>query len=203
MSAQIVAEVGVFATVGTLAGRLGAEVAAAHQVAITMASVTFCVTLGIGAATSVRVGQHIGVGDTPAARHAATVGLGTSVAFMIAAAIGFFSVPGFLASGLTNDTAVISAAIPLIRIAAVFEISDGLQAVASGALRGAGDPHAPLWANLVGHWVLGLPVALVLGFGYGWGAPGLWWGLSLGLTAVAVGLIWRFYSLSARPIARV
>ncbi|HEX4462775.1 MAG TPA: MATE family efflux transporter [Polyangia bacterium] len=203
MSAQIVAEVGVFATVGTLAGRLGAEVAAAHQVAITMASVTFCVTLGIGAATSVRVGQHIGVGDTPAARHAATVGLGTSVAFMITAAIGFFSVPALLASGLTNDTAVISAAVPLIRIAAVFEISDGLQAVASGALRGAGDPHAPLWANLVGHWMLGLPVALVLGFGYHWGAPGLWWGLSLGLTAVAVGLIWRFYSLSSRPIARV
>jgi MATE family multidrug resistance protein len=203
MSAQIVAEVGVFATVGTLAGRLGAEVAAAHQVAITMASVTFCVTLGIGAATSVRVGQHIGVGDTPAARHAATVGLGTSVAFMITAAIGFFSVPALLASGLTNDTAVISAAVPLIRIAAVFEISDGLQAVASGALRGAGDPHAPLWANLVGHWMLGLPVALVLGFGYHWGAPGLWWGLSLGLTAVAVGLIRRFYSLSSRPIARV
>ena len=186
-----------------LAGRLGAEVAAAHQVAITMASLTFCVTLGIGAATSVRVGQHIGVGDTPGARHAAVVGLLTSTAFMMSAAIAFFSVPAWLASGLTNDAAVISAAVPLVRICAVFEISDGLQAVAAGALRGAGDPHAPLWANLVGHWVLGLPVALWLGFGRGWGAPGLWWGLSLGLTAVAVGLIWRFFALSSRPIARV
>ena len=203
MGAQIVAEVGVFATVGTLAGRLGADVAAAHQVAITIASFTFCVTLGIGAATSVRVGKHIGVGDTPAARHAATVGLLTSVAFMMGAAVFFFSVPALFATALTNDAAVISASIPLIRICAVFEISDGLQAVASGALRGAGDPHAPLWANIIGHWVLGLPVALVLGFGCGWGAPGLWWGLSLGLTAVAVGLTWRFYSLSSRPIARV
>ncbi len=203
MSAQIVAEVGVFSLVGVLTGRLGADVAAAHQVAITMASVTFCVTLGIGAATSVRVGMHIGAGDTPAARHAAVVGLATSAVFMMTAAAGFFSVPAWLAHGLTNDDAVISAAVPLIRICAVFEISDGLQAVASGALRGAGDPHAPLWANLVGHWLLGLPVALVLGFGFGWGAPGLWWGLSLGLTAVAVGLIGRFFALSSRPIARV
>jgi multidrug resistance protein, MATE family len=203
LSAQIVAEVGVFSLVGVLAGRLGADVAAAHQVAITMASVTFCVTLGIGAATSVRVGYHIGLGDTPAARHAALVGLMASSAFMVVAAIGFFSVPTWLAHGLTNDPAVIVAAVPLLRICAVFEISDGLQAVASGALRGAGDAHAPLWANLVGHWLLGLPVALLLGFGLHWGAPGLWWGLSLGLTMVALGLIWRFFRLSSRPISRV
>jgi MATE family multidrug resistance protein len=203
LSVQIVAEVGVFALVGVLAGRLGAEVAAAHQVAITMASLTFCVTLGIGAATSVRVGYHIGVGDTPAARHSAVVGLLTSSAFMLTAAIGFFSVPTWLARSLTDDGAVIVAAVPLLRICAVFEISDGLQAVASGALRGAGDAHAPLYANLVGHWLLGLPVALVLGFGLHWGAPGLWWGLSLGLTAVAVGLIGRFFALSSRPIDRV
>jgi MATE family multidrug resistance protein len=94
-------------------------------------------------------------------------------------------------------------AIPLVHVAAIFQLSDGLQATAAGALRGAGDAHAPLYANLVGHWVIGLPVAVGLGFYMHMGAVGLWWGLSLGLTAVAVGLIGRFLWLSARPIRRV
>ena len=203
MGLQVVAEVGVFATVGVLAGRIGAVAAAAHQVAIMLASLTFCVTLGIGAATSVRVGLHIGRHDTPAARSAGLIGLGASAGFMSLSALLFLLSPRLLASVLTDDAAVIAAAVPLIHVAAIFQISDGLQATASGALRGAGDAHAPLWANLVGHWAIGLPVAVALGFGAHLGATGLWWGLSLGLTMVALGLIARFVRLSSRPILRV
>ena len=200
---QVVAEVGVFATVGVLAGRIGATSAAAHLVAITLASFTFCVTLGIGAATSVRVGVHVGAGDSRSARHAGLVGLGASSVFMTASALAFFAFAPELAEALTNDPSVLAVAIPLVHVAAIFRLSDGLQATAAGALRGAGDPHAPLYANLVGHWVLGLPVAVALGFYAHEGAVGLWWGLSLGLTAVAIGLIARFLWLSSRPIRRV
>ena len=200
---QVVAEVGVFATVGILAGRMGAASAAAHLVAITLASFTFCVTLGIGAATSVRVGHHIGAGDSDGARHAGLIGLGASSAFMTASAFVFFTCAPWLAGALTNDVSVLAVAVPLVHVAAIFQLSDGLQATAAGALRGAGDAHAPLYANLVGHWVIGLPVAVGLGFFAHQGATGLWWGLSLGLTAVAVGLIGRFLWLSARPIRRV
>ncbi|HEY2744516.1 MAG TPA: MATE family efflux transporter [Polyangia bacterium] len=200
---QVVAEVGVFATVGVLAGRIGATSAAAHLVAITLASFTFCVTLGIGAATSVRVGVHVGAGDSAGARHAGLVGLGASATFMVASALSFFAFAPELAALLTDDRSVLAVAVPLLRVAAIFQLSDGLQATAAGALRGAGDPHAPLYANLVGHWVIGLPVAVALGFYAHRGATGLWWGLSLGLTAVAIGLIARFLWLSSRPIRRV
>jgi multidrug resistance protein, MATE family len=200
---QFVAEVGVFATVGVIAGTIGAASAAAHTVALTLASFTFCVTLGIGAATSVRVGVHVGRGDSNAARRAGLVGLGASSAFMSLSALSFFAFAPFLAAALTNDPAVLVVAIPLVHVAAIFQLSDGLQATAAGALRGAGDAHAPLYANLVGHWLLGLPVAIALGFGAHRGVTGLWWGLSLGLTVVAAFLIARFVWLSSRPIRRV
>jgi MATE family multidrug resistance protein len=200
---QFVAEVGVFATVGVIAATISAASAAAHTVALTLASFTFCVTLGIGAATSVRVGLHVGAGNSAAARHAGLVGLGASSAFMSLAALLFFAFAPLLAAALTDDPAVLIVAVPLLHVAAIFQLSDGLQATAAGALRGAGDPHAPLYANLVGHWLIGLPVAVALGFGAHLGATGLWWGLSLGLTTVAAFLIARFIWLSSRPILRV
>lgn len=200
---QMLAETGVFSTVGVLAGRLGARPAAAHQIGIALASFTFCVTIGIGAAAAVRVGHHVGAGDRAAARHAGLLALGASTLFMSGSALTFLAFGEPLARSLTDDPSVVLAALPIVHIAALFQISDGLQATAAGALRGAGDPHAPLYANLAGHWVVALPVAVALGFGAHMGAPGLWWGLSLGLTVVAGGLIVRFLQISARPIARV
>ena len=114
---QVVAEVGVFATVGILAGRIGAASAAAHLVAITLASFTFCVTLGIGAATSVRVGHHVGAGDTGSARHAGLIGLGASSAFMTTSALVFFSCAPWLAAALTDDASVLAVAVPLLHVA--------------------------------------------------------------------------------------
>jgi MATE family multidrug resistance protein len=107
-----------------------------------------------------------------------------------------------LAGLFTDRGVVIAAAIPLVQIAAVFQLSDGAQAVAAGALRGAGDTRAAFIANLIGHYLIGIPVSLVLAFGFERGAPGLWWGLSAGLTGTAAALIARFAWLTARPIAR-
>lgn len=199
---QLVAEVGIFALTAVLAGRLGKTPAAAHQVAIMLASFTFSLVVGIGAATSVRVGQAVGAGDTPAARRAGVIGLWFGCACMSIAGVCFVVMPGFLAKMFTNDVSVVTAAIPLLLVAAVFQLSDGIQAVAAGALRGAGDTKSPLIANVAGHYAIGLPVSITLAFGYDMGATGLWWGLSSGLTAVAIVLIWRFLHVSSKPIAR-
>jgi multidrug resistance protein, MATE family len=200
---QTIAEVGVFALTSVLAARMSATAVAAHQLAITLASFTFTVTLGIGAAAAVRVGHHIGKGDTPGARRAGFTAIGLSAAFMAVPAVAFLLFPHGFARLLSNDPSILAAAVPLVMIAAVFQLSDGIQATATGALRGAGDARVPLAANVLGHWMLGLPVAMILGLALGMGAPGLWWGLSAGLTVVAVTLVLRFHVISARDIARV
>jgi len=200
---QILAEVGVFTVVAILTGRLGAATASGHQVAITLASFSFTITIGIASATSVRVGHAIGRGDTPAARRAGFAGLLSSAGVMSTSLVAFFVAPVLLARILTDQPDVIAAALPLIRIAAFFQLSDGTQSTAAGALRGAGDARFPLWANIAGHYLVGLPIALLLGFGLGGGAAGLWWGLSAGLTAVGLALLARFARLTSRTIERV
>ena len=91
----------------------------------------------------------------------------------------------------------------LLRIAAVFSISDGIQVVAAGALRGAGDTKWPFYGNLLSHWVIGLPLVLILGHAMGLGPIGYWWALTAGLICVAIILSIRFAALSSKPIARV
>ncbi len=199
---QLVAEVGIFALTAVLAGRLGKTPAAAHQVAITLASFTFSAVVGIGAATSVRVGHAVGAQDQPGTRRAGLIGLWFGGICMAVSASFFLAIPERLAGLFTNDVAVVTASVPLLFVAAVFQLSDGVQAVAAGALRGAGDTKSPLIANVAGHYAVGLPVSVTLAFGYGMGATGLWWGLSSGLTAVAIVLILRFLRVSSKPIAR-
>ena len=194
------AEVGVFALAGFLAGRLGADALSAHQVALTLSSITFTVALGIGAAGSVRVGMAIGAGNTPAARRAGLLAFGFAVCFMACMGLTFLLFPRQLVALMTNDAAIATIAIPLLSIAAVFQVSDGLQGVGAGVLRGAGDSRFTFTANVVGHYLVGLPLSLWLGFGLGLGIVGIWWGLCAGLTAVAISLVWRFLRLSRREI---
>jgi MATE family multidrug resistance protein len=197
---QLGAEVGIFALVGLLAGRLGARAMAAHQVAIALASFTFCFAVGVGQAGSVRVGWAVGARDTPGARRSGLIAFGGGVMIMSIAALSFWLIPGPLARMLTDQDEVISLAIPLLAVCAVFQLSDGIQGVGAGVLRGAGDTRFPFLANLVGHYAVGLPVAIVLGLWLGHGVIGLWWGLCAGLTTVAIALLTRFLRLSAREI---
>jgi MATE family multidrug resistance protein len=197
------AEVGVFALVGFLAGRMGRVPLSAHQIAIALASFTFTVAIGIGQAGAVRVGWAVGRRDGAAARHAGLVAIGAGASFMALAGLLFFLFPAGLARLMTDDAGVLAAAAPLLVVTAVFQVSDGVQAVGAGVLRGAGDTRFTFAANMVGHWLVGLPIALLLGKSAGLGVTGLWWGLCIGLAAVALALVARFLRLSAREIAPI
>lgn len=206
VSLQMGAEVGVFALVALLASRLGTLQLAAHQLVIGLASFTFTVALGVAAAGSVRVGIGIGARDLLATRFAGHLTFLAGGVVMGVSALCFALAPGPLARLITDQPNVIAASIPLMLVAAVFQVSDGIQACGAGVLRGAGDTKFAFYANIVGHWCIGLPVALLLGFRFGLGIVGLWWGLCVGLTVVAVALWVRFERLSRteiRPIERL
>jgi MATE family multidrug resistance protein len=178
-------------TVSLLMGTLGTIALDGHQIAINLASISFMVPLGIGSAAATRVGNAIGRRDIPGARRAAAASLGLGAAVMTVSALGFALAPRLLAHGYTNDGDVIAAAALLLPIAALFQIFDGIQAVGCGVLRGAADTRAAATINLVGYWVLGLPIGVALTFGLGLGPRGLWWGLTAGLAAVATLLVRR------------
>ncbi|MDR0965023.1 MAG: MATE family efflux transporter [Myxococcales bacterium] len=197
---QMMAEVGFFVIVTFLAGRLGARDLAAHQIAITLAGMTFSCAVGVGAAASVRVGHGVGAFSVSSVRRAGFTAFGIGGSVMALSALCFFLWPAELAALLSNDLDVLALATPLLAVAAFFQLSDGFQAIGAGVLRGAGDVTFTFVTNLIGHYAIGLPVALSLGIWGGRGVTGLWWGLCAGLTAVGVVLIIRFVSLSKHPI---
>ncbi|HET9622587.1 MAG TPA: MATE family efflux transporter, partial [Kofleriaceae bacterium] len=147
---------------------------------------------GVGTATSVRVGHAVGAGDLALARRRGWIGLGTGLCAVAGFAVVFLTVPDVLAGLFSDEPAVIAAAVPLLHIAALFQLSDGTQAIAAGMLRGLGDNRATFIGNLIGHYAIGLVITIVLTFVAHRGAPGLWWGLSAGLTATAIYLVLRF-----------
>jgi MATE family multidrug resistance protein len=198
---QMLAEMGIFSLVALLAGVLGPEVASAHQVAIGMAAFTFMGALGVSGATAVRVGHAVGAGRS--ARTAGFLGIALGAGVMMMGVVAFLAIPHLLVSAFTNDPRVIAIGVDLVRIAALFQLFDGVQVVAAGALRGAGDVRFPFVANVVAHWLVGFPVALTLGFVLHKGAPGMWWGLTAGLVVVSTALALRFARVSGRAIARV
>jgi multidrug resistance protein, MATE family len=200
---QVTAEVGIFALVALLAGRMGTVDLAAHQLVITLASFTFTIALGVATAGSVRVGLAVGARDPVATRragHAAFIGAGL---VMSVSALLFISIPSLLARMLTNQQNVIAAAIPLFFVAGLFQLSDGLQAAGIGALRGAADTRFAFFSNLFGYWIVGLPTSLLLGFRLKMGVVGLWWGFVAGLTTVAVLVFLRFQRISSKEIVPV
>jgi len=203
MGLQILTEAGVFLFVGLIVGRLGEDTTSAHSIAMGLAAYTYMGVLGISSATAVRVGRAIGARDHGGPRRAGTVGLGLVVIYMGGCALVFITCAPALARLFTPDPAVREAAVKLIRIAAAFQIADGIQGVAGGALRGAADTRFASWANVACHWGIGLPLALLFGFGAGYGARGLWWGLCAGLMVVAAVLTTRFWRLSAGKIEAV
>ncbi|HEY5951697.1 MAG TPA: MATE family efflux transporter [Kofleriaceae bacterium] len=189
---QLLAEVGIFGMATVLAAHMGKIPAGAHSIALNLSSLAFSFSLGIASATSVRVGHAVGAGDLALARRRGVLGLVLGLIVMACFAATFLAIPRMLASAFTDEAAVIMATMPLLQIAALFQLSDGTQAIGAGALRGRGDTRSTLIANLLGHYVVGLPIILGLGFGAGLGAPGLWWGLSVGLTVTAGFLVVRF-----------
>jgi len=200
---QIQLELAAFGVIGLLMGGLGTIEIAAHQVAINLASLTFMVPLGVASASAVRVGHAVGRADDHGARRAAASAMVCGAGFMACTALLFLALPRALAGVYSSDAQVVALAAALIPIAGVFQIFDGVQVVSSGILRGLGDTRAPMIINVLGFWLVGMPVSLGLAFPLELGPRGLWWGLVAGLAAVAVLLLLRIARRLSRPMARV
>jgi MATE family multidrug resistance protein len=190
---QLLAEIGAFTLATFLIGRLGAVQLAGHQIALNVASITFMVPMGIGSAAAVRVGQSIGARDVPAASRAGWTALFFGVCFMACSGLLLFSFSRPIARIYTPEADVVTTGAALLIVAAIFQLFDGLQVVATGALRGAGNTRTPMMANLIGYWAMGLPLGALLCFRWRMGAVGMWAGLALALIIIGSSLllVWR------------
>jgi MATE family multidrug resistance protein len=200
-------EVGIFTFAGVLAGVLGEREVAAHQIVLTWSSLTFCFAVGVGQAAATRVGWAIGARDPAAARRAGGAALAVGGVLMLGFAAMFLLLGGALAALGSDDAGVRRVATTLFLVAAVYQLSDGIQAVGAGILRGAADTRYAFFANIFGHYGVGLPIAITLGLRGEGSVLGLWWGLCAGLTVVAAALVFRFLAVSRgaswRPSATV
>ncbi|MGD8426503.1 MAG: MATE family efflux transporter [Balneolaceae bacterium] len=189
-------EVTMFALVSLLMGSLSAVAVAGHQVAINFSAMTFMVPFGLSTAVTTRVGNAIGKGSMHEARRRGYVGIGLATLFMSTTAILMYLFPDVITSMYTQDPQVQSVAISLLYMAAIFQISDGLQVSGYGALRGLKDTKIPMIVNLIAYWLIGLPLGYYLGIKRGIGPQGLWMGLIAGLTVAAILHNIRFYLLT-------
>ena len=189
---QITLEVGAWNVATLSAGFLTPIALATHQIALNYASLTYMVPLGISAAAAVSVGHALGAGDKARARRAGWLAAGLGSAFMMLAGVAFFVAPRPLIELFTHDPQVLAVGPSLLWIAAAFQIFDGVQTVCTGALRGLGETRAPMIANFVGYWILGLPLGLILCFVLKWGIYGMWIGLTLALVVISSILLYRW-----------
>lgn len=198
ISGMLALEVGVFNAAGVLMGLLGGDALGAHQLAINFASLTFMVPLGIAQAATVRVAFELGAGEPAAARRAGFVALALGGALMLAPSFLLLAMPRSIA-GIYLDLAdpgnygTVTIAVQLLAIAAVFQVFDGVQVIAVGALRGYRDTAVPMLIGAFGYWGAGFAASWALAFPLGYGAAGLWWGLALGLAVVALLLTLRLH----------
>ena len=193
-------EVGAFSFAVVMVGWLGTKQQAAHQIAINLASISFMAVLGISAAGSIRVGNAVGKKDIIETRRAGFTASILGASIMLVSAIIFILFRNFLPTLYVNDEVVISYASSLLVIAALFQISDGTQAVGIGILRGLTDVKIPTAVTFIAYWIVGLPVGYLLGFNFEMGVQGVWIGLLLGLTTSAILLTLRFNSRSKHII---
>jgi MATE family multidrug resistance protein len=196
-------EGGAFNIMALLMGWLGVVQVAAHQIALNLASLVFMVPLGVSSAAAVIVGHAVGRGDPDGVRRSTVASLVVGAGFMLVTGLLFILLPGPFAGLYTTDAMVFALAALLLPIAGVFAVFDGLQVVAIGLLRGLGDTRMPMISNIVGFWCIGMPISLWLGFGLGYGAQGLWWGLVVGLVIVAVFLILRVRQREKHDLTRI
>lgn len=202
ISGQMIFEMGAFSFSAVMIGWLGAKELAAHQIAINIASVTYMMASGIAAAATIRVGNQKGLGNYVSMRMAGYSNLVMGVAFMMASGLLMILCKNLIPMLYIDDVEVINMASSLLIIAALFQISDGIQVVGLGALRGLEDVRIPSLISLLAYWVIGLPVGYYLCFKSDFGVNGIWLGLLVGLSVAAVLLTLRFRMLSNRLIIR-
>ncbi|MCQ8782375.1 MATE family efflux transporter [Mangrovibrevibacter kandeliae] len=202
IGASIVAEVGLFYAASIMMGWLGTIALAAHGIALQLASTAFMIPLGLSNAATIRVGLAYGRGDRIGLARGATVVLAVAAVIALLCASLFWTLPAWLIGlyldpGNPNAGEVLLFAVPLLGIAAAFQIVDALQVIGAGLLRGLKDTRTPMLLAVTGYWLIGLPAAYLLCFVAHWGASGIWWGLAISLAIAAVVLNWRFHRREA------
>jgi MATE family multidrug resistance protein len=195
---QFIFEVGAFSFAAIMVGWIGTSALAAHQIAISLSSISYMMATGIATATTIRVGNQLGKSDFPMLRKVGNTGFLIGAGFMGISALVMVLLNRYLPTWYIDDVEVIEMASRLILIAALFQISDGLQVVGLGALRGMSDVRIPTLFTLLAYWILALPVGYLFGIYLDFGAGGVWIGLLTGLTVTAVLLIIRFRRISLK-----
>lgn len=198
ISVQMIFEMGAFSFSAIMIGWLGAKELAAHQIAINVASLTYMMASGIGAAATIRVGNLFGQGKMAEMRAAGLSSLVMAIVFMTTTGLILVLANNAIPRFYIQDPQVVELAAGLLIIAAIFQVSDGVQVVGLGCLRGLEDVKIPSMVSLLAYWVAGLPIGYILCFQYGFGVNGIWTGLLIGLTIAALLLYIRFQKLSRK-----
>lgn len=193
----VLAEVGMFTAAALLMGRIGTDEVAAHAIALQCASMAFMVPLGLGIAATVRVGIAFGRRDQEGIRKAGWTAFGLGTGFMLISCLAFLLfgrpiVSVFLDPQIEANANAVGLAVTFLAVAGIFQLVDGAQVTAAHALRGLSDTKIPMLLAIVGYWMVGLPTSYILGFVFGWRGVGIWTGLAVGLTFVAIVLVARF-----------
>jgi len=199
---QFIFEVGAFSTAAIMMGWIGVSALAAHQIAINLASISYMMASGLSAAAMVRVGNQLGRKDIKTLREAGFTVFAMAAIFMFVSAVLFIVFREFLPSLYIDDETVIQMSASLLIIAGLFQLSDGIQVVGLGALRGMADVRVPTVVTLIAYWVIGLPLGYVFAFVLDMQEKGIWYGLLIGLTVTGLMLLYRFHSLSARLLQK-
>jgi multidrug resistance protein, MATE family len=199
----LMAEAGLFGAGALLMARFGEVPVAAHQIALNFVSVVFMVPLGLGMATTVRVGHAAGAGLAAAVRLRGQAGMALGLCFALFSAALMGLKPEWITELYTQDPAIAPKAHTFLRFAALFQLFDCLQVTANGALRGIKDTRLPMVITLAAYWAIGMPVAAGLAFGAGMGPDGIWYGFIASLVAAAAGLSARFLSRTRQKTGSV
>lgn len=192
----VLMEGGLFIVTALLIGRLGANEAAAHQIAINVAQLCFMIPMGVAEATTVRVGHAVGRRDSLGIRRAVWAGYAIILATQAMSALVLLFGHDAIVGVYTNDAVVAGLASILLLYAAAFQFPDGIQVVSAGSLRGLKDTRVPMFIAMFAYWGLGMPLGAGLGLGMGMGPQGMWIGLIVGLTAAAILMGWRLHRSS-------
>jgi MATE family multidrug resistance protein len=200
---QYIFEVSAFSAAAIMMGWIGVNSLAGHQIALNLASISYMMAAGLSTAGMIRVSNQIGKGNQKAMRESGMVVFGMVLVFMFTCAVIFVVFRYTLPTFYIDDTEVIQISASLLVIAGLFQLSDGVQVVGLGVLRGMEDVKFPTIITLIAYWVLGLPLGYFLAFELEMGAEGIWYGLLIGLSITAVVLFFRFNMLSKKPIGKV
>ncbi|MCL2315322.1 MAG: MATE family efflux transporter, partial [Proteobacteria bacterium] len=199
---QATSESIVFTFVGVIAASMSEAASAAHNATMAWMGFSFCFALGLGGAASVRMGWAIGQEAWGALRRTGAVAMVSSLSLMAPWAILYSMFPRLPAGHTTHSAEALALAIPLFVIGGFFQLMDGLSAVVSGLLRGAGDTQPAFYITTLGYYGIGAPLGLYLAYIEGLGVRGLWWGLAVGVMVIGPTLALRFYWRISKPLAR-